>query len=209
MMKMLEGRAVCSSNQPISPLAVCSSSKQQQQRIGGLHFREVIMQKRLGLDLEVTDEFGWFFSGYVTGEGCFSARIYRKDDGYKKLRLRFHIGVRGDDGIGLESIRHTLGIGHLYHTPQIGEINPTTVYYVTAIPDLYHVIIPLFEKYPFASHWRKAREFDIWKELVTIQHLEGGMRSRGCYGAAPLPESHWSKIKPLVDRLAEAHRYSP
>jgi len=160
------------------------------------------MQRRLGLDLEVPDEFGWMMTGYTVAEASFQAQISKgRADGRKSLRLAYSVTVRRDDKAGLEYIRHKLGVGKIYDKKSQGNAAPQAEYVVNRIGDLYHVIVPLFEKYPLPKQWRKAREFEVWKRLVAIKYHEGGTHTVGWGKPIPLPQSFWDKVEPLVQEL--------
>jgi len=167
------------------------------------------MQKRLGLDLEVPDEFGIGLAWYVTGEGCFAGRI-GSSAGYRVLRLAFEVGIRSDDLPGLKYIQETLGVGKIYHFKKRREHKSPTVHYrVSRIGDLYHVIVPLFEKYPLPSQWRKSRDFDVWKQLVELKYREGKRKMLGGGGSKSLPQSYWDKVESLVAKLKQTRQFSP
>lgn len=188
---------------PISSFAACRLTRQEAKRAGGPFWWEVMMQRRLGLDLEVSDQFGYWLAGFTAGEGCFYAGIAHTR-GYKYLRLSYSISLRTDDRPGLEYIQETLGIGKLYNVKQSGG-NPHGLasYTVHRIADLYHVIVPLFEKYPILPCFKKARDFQIWKELVEIHYLQGGKQGPGIF----LPQAYWDKVEPLVEQLKAARQY--
>lgn len=177
------------------------------------------MQRRLGLDVEVSDEFGWMMGGYTVAEASFLAHICKaKKDRTRELVLAYAVTVRSDDRAGLEYIRDTLGVGRIYDRaarPK-GAIasKPTSRYDIRRIGDLYHIIVPLFEKYPLPQAWRKAREFDVWKQLVDIKYHRGGRIGLGraaggkSLGHAPLPQLYWDKMEPLVEELKRLRIYN-
>lgn len=170
------------------------------------------MQRRLGLDLEIPDDFGYWLAGLTDGEGCFFAKIYVRE-GFPRLHTRFLLNLRADDITVLEEIRSTLGIGRIGHVrPRAKGKNPQVRYIVTRTADLYHVIIPLFEAYPLRS--KKVKDFDIWKQIVSIHYHEGQPRRLGhapggrALGLAPIPSAHWDKIEPLLEQLEKAREYT-
>lgn len=173
------------------------------------------MQKRLGLDLEVPDAFGYLLVGLTIGEGCFAARIrHHKKSSRYSLDLSYEIALRADDKAALEYIRVVLGIGKVYTYKAKAKDNPMAYYIVRPIADLYHVIVPLFEKYPIPRQFKKARDFDVWGKIVEIHYHQGGHRALGsaiggkALGWAPLPQSYWDKIEPLVEKLKRARTFA-
>lgn len=172
------------------------------------------MQRRLGLDLEVSRDFGAGLAWYTAAEAYFAANILRKD-AKKRLILRYGIKLRADDKPALEYIQSILGVGGVrIEKPSGLGSNPMARYEVHRTADLYHVILPLFEKYPIPPQFRKARDFEIWKQLVRIQYQEGGHRSLGrapggkCLGTAALPQSYWNKVEPLVEQLKLGRKFA-
>lgn len=168
------------------------------------------MQKRLGLDLEIPDEFGHWMAGFTDGEGHFKAIIIINQSGYPQLEMSFKIKLRADDKTLLEMIHNTLGVGNLFDEPGRPPGKPQIVYRVRRTADLYHIIVPLFKKYPLLS--KKATDFEIWKQLVDIGYH--AQRNRGAYGLRgkgrhPHPESFWAKVEPLVTRLKQGRKFQP
>ena len=169
------------------------------------------MQRRLGLDLEVPDDFGHWLAGFTDGEGRFLANIYlRKTGPYygeRLLHTRYFINLRQDDRAILEQIRIVLGVGKIWVRRNVRpNQNPEVVYCIGPVTDLYHIVIPLFEKYPLRA--KKAREFGVWKKIIETRCLEGNQTGpRLQRGRPPLPESYWRKIGPLVEELKEIRRF--
>jgi len=141
-------------------------------------------QPALEIDLDISPEFGHWFAGFVDGEGCFMIRYSTL--GRKRIGCRFHIALRDDDSAILYEIKKTLGdIGSISRSnSRTGtrsgghHDNPQVRFAVSSIADIYHILIPLFEKYPLRS--KKRRDFELWREaarlIMSEQHLhrEGG-----------------------------------
>jgi hypothetical protein len=123
--------------------------------------------------IEINDEFGYWFSGYVDGEGCFTAG---KQKGARKDRMavtRFYISCRKDDRGVLEHIQRNLGIGVIRDrvTSSKGLTRkPWCSYEVTARKDIISVLIPLFNRY--LLHSKKKIEFEVWS-TITLLMQEG------------------------------------
>lgn len=62
----------------------------------------------------ITDEFGYWFSGFVDGEGYFGI-IIRDSSTIKSEAVQFVIKLRRDDRAILEYIQSNLGFGNVYN----------------------------------------------------------------------------------------------
>lgn len=157
-----------------------------------------IWQKQLGLDLQIPDDFGHWFAGFVDGEGCFT--ISKKPARHKGITLTFTIKLRDDDDGILHEIKNTLGIGRIYYRNKeyVRErghfINNQVDWRVRRIGDIIHVIIPLFEKYPLRA--KKKHDFKIWSQAAQL-----------IYAKYHLTETGRKEVLRLKDELSEVRRY--
>lgn len=120
--------------------------------------------------LSVSDAFGYWFSGFFDGEGCFSVFSRMRPGRYAERRVGIQIMLRDDDVGVILSIKQNLNAGLTYATSKPnGRTNPKATFRVEQINDLAEVIVPLFEKYPLRS--KKGREFPIWRSLVRSQYV--------------------------------------
>lgn len=119
----------------------------------------------------LTDEaFGWYFAGLTDGEGCFrispaNSRICRS------WQAHFSISLRADDGPNLAAVARRMKCGRLYFKKayaRCGFTNskPAITWNVNRIDELAGIIVPHFERHPL--HFKKARDFAIWKQAVAI-----------------------------------------
>lgn len=124
-------------------------------------------QRTLGLDLQVPDDFGYWFAGLVDGEGYLSISLDSRHNG---ACCALRIKLRDDDTDILENIQATLGIGRLFHYPNPSnkQSNPQIEYRVGRIGDVIHVLLPLFERYPLRT--KKQRDFVIWARAARLIH---------------------------------------
>lgn len=131
-------------------------------------FAERIEREGIPVRLSVSDEFGYWFSGFFDGEGCLSVFSRPRTDRYFERRLGVQIMLRDDDGHVVDYIKDKIGIGLAYRSPGRFTTNPKATYRCEAIKDLAEVFIPLFDKYPL--HTKKGREYAIWRKLVIFQY---------------------------------------
>lgn len=173
------------------------------------------MQQRLGFDLEIPGGFGHWLAGFTDGEGCFYvyAREYTKNGSdYRQCLVNFTIALRTDDLAILELIKSTLAIGQVYaydkeYDKEVGNkkyhCNPQARFVVQRVPDLQHVLIPLFEQFPLRS--KKGTDFEIWKQAVEIAVIStpGNKYRRG------LSNELWSQFQRLANQLRKDRQYTP
>ena len=126
--------------------------------------------------LNVTDEFGYWFSGIFDGEGCFlfknTARTVVTPAPVIKRTLR------EDDRSVIEYIKENLGCGRIfdgqYKSEKYTRYRPWVELKVQPIADLAEVIVPLFDRYPLQA--KKAHEFRMWRMLVHWRYCRRGLR---------------------------------
>ena len=166
------------------------------------------LQKRFGFHIDITDDFGHWLAGFVAGEGCFYSHCFEQH-GYRSVQSGFIIALRADDSAILEQIKDSLHIGHLNYDDPPSASKPRARYVVRKLADLYHVIIPIFDRFPLRA--KKATEFDIWKQIIEMHYHAMNnrlQRPRGRRGVHSYPDSFWDAILPLVDQLANTRIFS-
>ena len=108
----------------------------------------------------MTEEFGYWFSGFVDGEGCFYMTVYARD---KWPTCRFTINMRADDRSILEECQRQLGLGQIHDRKATGKANPQACLRVQRKMEVYQ-LLGVFDRYPLRS--RKKFDYQIWKEGV-------------------------------------------
>ena len=109
-----------------------------------------------------------YIAGFVDGEGCFALK-FRRD--FKKERINqpeyFHWGaefaitLRADDQKLLESIKNTLGYGHIYIMK-----DKEARYSIQDIKILKEMIVPFFNQHRL--YGKKWYDFRLWAEAIEI-----------------------------------------
>jgi hypothetical protein len=142
--------------------------------------------------------FGNWLAGFTDGEGCFMASFRNG-----VFSARFTIQLRLDDYPTLETIRVNLGTGTLSKKLPSKKAkvkaNPTCVFSIRSIKDLYGVVVPIFDTYPLRS--KKNRDYKIWRQIVII--AAGHHRGRGS-----LFKSLGKKLQPLMDELVRQRSFT-
>lgn len=138
-------------------------------------------------DLNIPDDIGNYFAGFTDGEGTFTIHPpYKKDrlDGWK---TRFSIQLRLDDKDILCNLRDILKVGIIVEriSRKNSSINPQCCFTVSNISQLYHIIVPFFEKFTLRA--KKKRDFDIWANAVRdkyeLDYKEGNSSLEIAYNA--------------------------
>ena len=105
-----------------------------------------------------------WLTGFVTGEGSFSASPYNPK--IRAYRVRFLISQHKRDLILLEHIAAFLGTGAVY---KVG--NSAYNYEISSYKKNYEIILPFFNKNPLPNLSLKAKNFYIWKQILEIMNL--------------------------------------
>lgn len=115
-------------------------------------------------------QIGYYFAGFVDGEGSFNAAI-RKGEGYKYgWQFAFVFNVSQRDKVILALLKRYLECGHLKERK-----DGVWIFVVENQNSLIEKVIPFFEKFHFLSSKMK-RNFSIFKKIMLIvkgrRHIE-------------------------------------
>lgn len=121
----------------------------------------------------IPEEIGWYFAGFVHGEGSFNISLRKKADYRQKWQpvLSFNVSQRDRSILDLMKSHFMCGIvkqrkDGLY---SFDVTNPTAIQ---------EIIIPFFAKYNFLSS-SKTRNFLIFKEAVEIMYQKQHLNKKG------------------------------
>jgi hypothetical protein len=146
-------------------------------------FKKRIDREGIPNNLNITDGFGYYFSGFFDGEGHL-VTFYRvrqaRGKQVSEFRLALQIAIRNDDLQVLQYIQDNLG-GNIRNNIVPKRGNPVCKWFFENIKQLTETIIPLFDRYPLRT--KKAREYEIWRNLVIERYVAtlGGETQRGGY----------------------------
>ena len=111
-------------------------------------------------------------------------RLSKRGTAIRRRQLGISISLREDDVGTLEYIKKEMKTGKVGHArrkpnPNKPKWHRAATFRIDNLKDLAEIIVPLFEKYPL--HTKKAKEFEIWKSLVTNQYVLtlGGRSKKG------------------------------
>jgi hypothetical protein len=138
-------------------------------------------QRRLGLDIDVPDDFGNWLAGFMDADGTFLIQGREKQ---RTIACTCAIVQRDDNDAILYKIQEVLGVGHIRPLTrekqrERGMTNAKDAlrWRVGAIGDIIHVIIPLFEKYSLRG--KKKRDFELWARAARIIQIGGHLTKAG------------------------------
>jgi hypothetical protein len=133
------------------------------------NYRLRILREGLPNRLQIDDAFGYWFTGFVDGEGSLIATNKRSKQGHRARVVSLTITQRADDPI-LDLIQKTLEVGSIVRNQ---ETRPTcglkNSFVVADVKDVVEVILPIFDKYPLRS--KKGKEYPYWRELAVEKYI--------------------------------------
>lgn len=148
------------------------------------------------MDLDIPQDFGYWFSGFVDGEGHFQLLAYIKNE-KRIFNASFQVNLRADDKRILEYTKDILTIGDItINNCNNHNLNPMCRYRVGRLRHLVHAIIPLLEKYPLRT--RKKDDFEIWKEAVLLRYPQG---------TKTMSDDTWGRLLQLSKTIKDVRKY--
>lgn len=118
-------------------------------------------------DINVSDAFGYWFSGFVDGEGCFEIVRRNRVNCYRNHRCRLTINLRDDDQFILEEIRDTLGMGAIDKRPadsSNGRHRRAQARFQVQCIRGCAKLVEIFERFPLRA--KKKHDFSVWRCAV-------------------------------------------
>lgn len=135
------------------------------------------------------DAFGYWFSGFVDGEGHFDVRHTPSGS----IVCRFIIGLRANDLAILEECRDTLGIGKIRIQQCKGGIRTQARWSVDRKADVAKLVAVL-DRYPLRA--KKRNDFALWKRAVGLWMQ---VRSRRRHD--------WTEMQLIAAQIREVRRF--
>lgn len=112
----------------------------------------------------VSQEIGWYLSGYADGEGCFCVSFSPRKKLLSQLEVRpsFSVSQNGDRAEVLSLFRKALGCGSV----RPDSSDRTFKFEVRSLNELVSKIIPFFRRFPLKSS--KAKDFDHFSLICSL-----------------------------------------
>ena len=111
---------------------------------------------------QIPDSIGYYFAGFVDGEGSFHLTFRRRQDYKLPWKVSLGLNVSQKDKVILALFKRHLNCGSI--RPKAGEVWMYEVNNLTAIREN---IIPFFERFGFLSA-KKKRDFSLFKRMAKL-----------------------------------------
>lgn len=168
---------------------------------------------------QIADDFGWWVTGLVDGEGCFYAGLSFRQKQTSSGRLvscvnseiQFAVALRADDVATVEKLKNYFGCGRVGNKRSAADSpsckkagikpHPQKRYVVSNLDEIIGKVIPHFDQFPLQS--KKARDFDTWKNIVGFiaSELRG---SRGWIRRHPDKVAH---LQSMCDQMKNDRKF--
>ena len=111
---------------------------------------------------QISDTIGYYFAGFVDGEGSFHLTFRRRKDYKLPWKVTLALNVSQKDRVILALLKRHLKCGSI--RPKEGDVWMYEVNNLTAICEN---IIPFFQRFGFLSA-KKKRDFSIFKRMAKL-----------------------------------------
>src|SRR3989338_3983864 len=116
-----------------------------------------------------------FVAGLTAGEGCFYLQFRREErkesknsPAYYRWCVQFIINLRDKDLELIQKLPATFHCGTIHTPPGWARFS------IQDIENLYHIVLPFFQKYP--PYGNKQKDFALWAEAVEILYANKFIR---------------------------------
>jgi len=122
---------------------------------------------------QIPDSIGYYFAGFVDGEGSFNISFRRRRDYKMPWKVSLCLNVSQKDKIILETFQNTIKCGSLRYKG-----DGVWMFETNCIESIRHNIIPFFQRFEFLSG-KKKRDFEIFCQMESLMsngahlHREG------------------------------------
>ncbi len=111
---------------------------------------------------QIPDSIGYYFAGFVDGEGSFHLTFRRRQDYKLPWKVSLGLNVSQKDKVILALFKRQLKCGSI--RPKAGEVWMYEVNNLTAIREN---VIPFFQRFGFLSA-KKKRDFSLFKRMAKL-----------------------------------------
>jgi hypothetical protein len=142
-----------------------------------------------------------FVAGLTAGEGCFDLQFHRDvrrerkgNPIYYSWKVQFVISLKNKDLELIKRLPEVFGCGTV-HTPI-----DYARFSVQDIDNLYHIVLPFFQKYP--PYGNKQKDFELWAEAIEILYANKFVR-KPARGKQGFVKKTWKRTS--FQRILELH----
>lgn len=135
--------------------------------------------------MQLSNDYGYWFSGFVDGEGCF--QVAQSKTAYW---CRFSLTQRDDNAPLVYSLREQLALGFVTRVKARATSKPQVQWFIQKKQECVE-LVSILDQFPLRS--KKADDYRMWKEAVMAWQLPEGYKL--------LPE--------FQTKIREARAYKP
>jgi hypothetical protein len=111
---------------------------------------------------ESPEALGYYFAGFVDGEGSFNLSFRKRRDYKLPWKISLCLNVSQKDQVILERLKGILQCGTIRY-----KSDGVWFFEVNNLTSILERVIPFFERYPFLSA-KKQRDFAIFKQMAQM-----------------------------------------
>jgi hypothetical protein len=122
---------------------------------------------------EIPDHLGFYFAGFVDGEGSFHLTFRRRKDYKLPWRVSLCLNVSQKDQVILALLKKTLGCGTIR-----SKGGGVWMFEVNNLDAIHENVIPFFDKFGFLSA-KKKRDFATFKQMAKLMSENAHLSKNG------------------------------
>ena len=122
---------------------------------------------------QVPDAIGYYFAGFVDGEGSFHLSFRRRQDYKLPWKISLSLNVSQKDEVILALLKKHLGCGSIRNKG-----GGVWMFEVSNLNSIRSNVIPFFDRFGFLSA-KKKRDFSIFKRMAELMAEEAHLRKDG------------------------------
>jgi len=122
---------------------------------------------------QIPDAVGFYFAGFVDGEGSFNLSFRKRSDYKLPWKLSLCLNVSQKDQSILELLRQQLQCGTIRY-----KSDGVWFFEVNNLKEIHENVIPFFDRFCFLSA-KKKRDFAIFKQMADLMARGAHLRKEG------------------------------
>ncbi len=122
---------------------------------------------------QISEPLGWYFAGFVDGEGSFNLSFRRRADCKLPWKVSLCLNVSQKDRSILAHLQGILGCGTIRY-----KSDEVWFFEVNDLRSIRENVIPFFDRFRFLSA-KKKRDFAIFRRMATLMAEGAHLRQEG------------------------------